>query len=185
MKRYLMSAPVRVALIGMGRMGRALDALATERGSRWWRGWTRPTCDAVSLARCSAAPRSRSSSPNRTSRSTTLWPVSRVPVRSSSAPQDGGRDRPTCSGLSARISVPRSRHRIFRLACSCFWRSQQMRARWRDVAGFDAHILETHHTAKKDAPSGTAIALAEQAEGGFGASGADHQPQGGVSARHA
>jgi 4-hydroxy-tetrahydrodipicolinate reductase len=26
-------------------------------------------------------------------------------------------------------------------------------------AGFDAHIVETHHAAKKDAPSGTAIAL--------------------------
>jgi 4-hydroxy-tetrahydrodipicolinate reductase len=30
-------------------------------------------------------------------------------------------------------------------------------------ANFDAHVLETHHAAKKDAPSGTAVAVAQQA----------------------
>jgi 4-hydroxy-tetrahydrodipicolinate reductase len=33
----------------------------------------------------------------------------------------------------------------------------------RTLEGFDAHIVETHHTRKKDAPSGTAIALAKAA----------------------
>jgi 4-hydroxy-tetrahydrodipicolinate reductase len=33
---------------------------------------------------------------------------------------------------------------------------------------FDAHIIETHHAAKKDAPSGTAIALERAASGGLG-----------------
>lgn len=32
------------------------------------------------------------------------------------------------------------------------------------VPGFDAHMIETHHTAKKDAPSGTAKSLAHTAE---------------------
>jgi len=35
---------------------------------------------------------------------------------------------------------------------------------------FDAHIVETHHAAKKDAPSGTALALERSAAGGFGRS---------------
>lgn len=35
--------------------------------------------------------------------------------------------------------------------------------------GFDAHLVETHHTAKKDAPSGTALALAHAAEAAWGA----------------
>jgi len=35
-------------------------------------------------------------------------------------------------------------------------------------AGFDAHMVETHHTAKLDAPSGTAIALARAYEAGAG-----------------
>jgi 4-hydroxy-tetrahydrodipicolinate reductase len=34
--------------------------------------------------------------------------------------------------------------------------------------GFDAHIVEIHHTRKKDAPSGTASALAREASAGFG-----------------
>jgi len=33
----------------------------------------------------------------------------------------------------------------------------------RSLEGFDAHIVETHHAAKKDAPSGTAIAMAKAA----------------------
>ena len=40
--------------------------------------------------------------------------------------------------------------------------------RAREVLGFDAHIVETHHTAKKDAPSGTGIAIAERVEAGLG-----------------
>jgi 4-hydroxy-tetrahydrodipicolinate reductase len=33
----------------------------------------------------------------------------------------------------------------------------------RPLADFDAHIVETHHTQKKDAPSGTALAIAKAA----------------------
>jgi len=32
----------------------------------------------------------------------------------------------------------------------------------REVPGFDAHLVETHHAAKKDRPSGTAAALAKE-----------------------
>ncbi len=34
---------------------------------------------------------------------------------------------------------------------------------------FDAHLIETHHSGKKDAPSGTALALGAAAEKGWGA----------------
>ena len=37
----------------------------------------------------------------------------------------------------------------------------------RDVPGFDAHLVETHHAAKKDKPSGTAAALASVAKAGL------------------
>ena len=36
------------------------------------------------------------------------------------------------------------------------------------VEGFEAHMIETHHSAKKDAPSGTAGALARTAEAALG-----------------
>lgn len=37
----------------------------------------------------------------------------------------------------------------------------------RQLSDFDAHIVETHHSAKKDAPSGTAIALGKAASDGL------------------
>ena len=37
----------------------------------------------------------------------------------------------------------------------------------RQLGDFDAHIVETHHAAKKDAPSGTAIALGKAASDGL------------------
>lgn len=37
----------------------------------------------------------------------------------------------------------------------------------RTIEGFDAHIVETHHTRKKDAPSGTASAIAREAGQGL------------------
>jgi 4-hydroxy-tetrahydrodipicolinate reductase len=36
------------------------------------------------------------------------------------------------------------------------------------LEGFDAHIVETHHSKKKDAPSGTAIVLGQAASEGLG-----------------
>ena len=39
----------------------------------------------------------------------------------------------------------------------------------RAATGFDVHEVETHHAAKKDAPSGTALTLAAAAEGTWGA----------------
>jgi 4-hydroxy-tetrahydrodipicolinate reductase len=38
----------------------------------------------------------------------------------------------------------------------------------RGVPGFDIHLVETHHAAKKDKPSGTAASLARIAESGVG-----------------
>lgn len=35
-------------------------------------------------------------------------------------------------------------------------------------AGFDAHVVETHHAAKKDAPSGTALSIAGELAAGLG-----------------
>jgi 4-hydroxy-tetrahydrodipicolinate reductase len=40
--------------------------------------------------------------------------------------------------------------------------------RLRDLSGFDLHLVETHHTAKLDAPSGTALAIAERIRAGLG-----------------
>lgn len=47
----------------------------------------------------------------------------------------------------------------FSIGVAAFLEIARAAARTLTGAGFDAHIVETHHTAKKDAPSGTAAAL--------------------------
>lgn len=37
-----------------------------------------------------------------------------------------------------------------------------------DIEGWDAHIIETHHSEKKDAPSGTAIVIERETRAGLG-----------------
>jgi 4-hydroxy-tetrahydrodipicolinate reductase len=45
--------------------------------------------------------------------------------------------------------------------------SRQAGTLMRELTEFDAHIVETHHARKKDAPSGTAIAIAKAASDGL------------------
>lgn len=51
----------------------------------------------------------------------------------------------------------------FSLGVNLFWKlAQQMASLMQTQKDYTAHILENHHTEKKDAPSGTAITLAEK-----------------------
>ena len=45
---------------------------------------------------------------------------------------------------------------------------QDAARRLREVPGMDAHLVETHHAEKRDAPSGTAIALADAVKAALG-----------------
>ena len=45
---------------------------------------------------------------------------------------------------------------------------QDAARRLREVPGIDAHLVETHHAEKRDAPSGTALALADAAKAALG-----------------
>jgi 4-hydroxy-tetrahydrodipicolinate reductase len=73
------------------------------------------------------------------------------------------------------------RSEVTRLGASMFWAPNfslgvavlsaaidAATAALRDVAGFDVHMIETHHAAKKDRPSGTAAALANVASRNLG-----------------
>ncbi len=56
----------------------------------------------------------------------------------------------------------------FSIGVNLFWQIAEEAARLVGrIGGFDAHIVETHHTAKKDAPSGTAIELHRRVRGGL------------------
>ena len=159
-----MSAPT-VAIVGMGRMGRALEALAAERGlavvATLDRGdaITRAALGGADVAIEFTEPASAVDNARACLAAgvpvvvgTTGW-LDALPALEAETGRAGGRLLWAANfslGVNAFLAVVASAGRALR------------------DAGFEAHLVETHHTAKKDAPSGTALALARAAEGGFG-----------------
>jgi 4-hydroxy-tetrahydrodipicolinate reductase len=162
---------VRLAIVGLGRMGRAVEQLAPERGfevvarldsarNRDGEGitaeslggaqvaveFTEPTAalpniHAALAARCPIVV------------GTTGWYAALPLVMNEVARVNG-----------ALLWAPN-----FAIGVTIFERLVEEAARLAAaVPGFDAHIVETHHTAKKDAPSGTALKLAQAARRGSG-----------------
>jgi 4-hydroxy-tetrahydrodipicolinate reductase len=161
---------VPLALIGMGRMGRALAALAPERGFRVvatleasepgysgitadsLRGasvaieFTEPSAAAANVRACLAA-----RCPVVVG--TTGW-YEELPAVAAEAERAGG----------ALLTAPN-----FSVGVAAFDRIVAEAARiFARLDAFEAHLVETHHSAKRDAPSGTAAALVRTAEGSLG-----------------
>ena len=157
---------IPLALIGMGRMGRALAELAPSRGfevvARIGRAepisrdalagarvaieFTVPGAAAANVLACAAA-----GCPVVVG--TTGW-YDELPMVRAALDEAGG----------AMLYAPN-----FSVGVAIFDRVLAEAARLLAGAGFDGHLIETHHTAKKDAPSGTAAALARTAESASGA----------------
>jgi 4-hydroxy-tetrahydrodipicolinate reductase len=161
---------IPVALIGMGRMGRALAALAPERGfevvatldaseagyagvtAETLRGatvaieFTEPSAAAANVRACLGA-----GCPVVVG--TTGW-YQELPAIRAEAERAGG----------ALLTAPN-----FSIGVAAFDRIVAEAARlFARLDGFEAHLVETHHSAKRDAPSGTAAALARTAEASLG-----------------
>ena len=161
----------RLAIVGHGRMGRAPEQLAAEHG------WTiAAVIDAqtnvdgagitarslggaqvvVEFTTGAAAPANvracvRAGCP--VVSGTTGWDAQRARV-----------EEDVLAGDGAMLWSPN-----FSIGVNLFWQVAELAAR---LAGrtktFDAHIVETHHAAKRDAPSGTALALQRLATTAFG-----------------
>lgn len=156
----------RLALIGMGRMGRALALLAPERGFRVvaeldagaaiTRDTLRDAEVAIEFTQPDAAPsniRACLAAGCPVVVGTTGWSAELDAIRA---------DVERTSG--ALLTAPN-----FSVGVAIFDRVLAEAARLFGAAhGFDAHLIETHHNAKKDAPSGTAASLAHTAEQAFG-----------------
>lgn len=162
-------APLRLALIGMGRMGRSLDALAADRGfqvvarldtAETQRGltqadlrdaqvaieFTRPESAIANAAACLAL-----GCPIVIG--TTGWNAHRSELEAAIAQSQ-------CPALASPN---------FSLGVQLFLAfAEDAARRLRGLAAFDAHIVETHHTAKLDAPSGTALAIGDRLAAGLG-----------------
>lgn len=158
-------APVRVALVGMGKMGRTIDALAGERGAeivarldrddrvdRESLGgadvaieFSEPTAAVSNIRACldAACP---------VVVGTTGW-YDQLAAVEREVGEAGGRLLWAANyslGVNAMIRLAAEAGRVLR------------------DAGMDVHLVESHHAQKKDAPSGTAIAIARAAQATLG-----------------
>ena len=149
----------RVALVGMGRMGRALEALAPERGCEVVAAlgagarvtaeslggaevaieFTVPGAAAGNVLACAAAGCPVVSG-------TTGW-ADALPAVRDGAPGGGGALLWAANfSVGVNLFVEIAREAGARLAAHPL---------------FDPHLVEVHHAAKRDAPSGTAALLAD------------------------
>ena len=158
-------APVRLALIGMGKMGRTIDALAAERGAEVVARLDRDDrVDRASLGGADVAIEFSEPSaavPNVRAClaagcpvvvGTTGW-YDQLPAVEREVRDAGGRVLWAANyslGVNAMIRLAAEAGRVLR------------------DAGMDVHLVETHHNQKKDAPSGTAIAIARAAQATLG-----------------
>ena len=152
---------IALAVIGLGRMGRAVEQLAPERGftvvARLGRSdaitrqslggaavaieFTEPKAAVTNVRACLEA-----GCPVVTG--TTGWYAELPHLRDEVTKRHG-----------AMLAAPN-----FSLGVAVFGRIVADAARqFAALPGFDAHLVEIHHSAKKDAPSGTAASLAELA----------------------
>ncbi|HKH93183.1 MAG TPA: 4-hydroxy-tetrahydrodipicolinate reductase [Gemmatimonadaceae bacterium] len=161
---------MRLALIGMGKMGRALASLAPERGFRvvaeldparpGYAGISRDSLGgaqvAIDFTTPDAAPgnaRACAAAGCPVVVGTTGW-YAELPAVAADVERNNG----------AILTAPN-----FSVGVAVFDRVVAEAARLFGQLGvFDAHLVETHHAAKKDAPSGTAGALARTASAALG-----------------
>ena len=161
--------PLRIAIVGMGRMGRAIASLAAERG-----------CDVVAQldARDAAAGITPDrlagadvaiefTAPSAAPGNIRALAAARCPVVVGTTGWYDQLDavaRDVTQAGSAMLWAPN-----FSIGVNIFDRVVREAARmFGQVPGFDAHLVETHHVAKKDAPSGTALMLAHTASDALG-----------------
>lgn len=162
---------MRVAIIGDGKMGRAIAALAAERGdqvtaivgleqNRRGEGISRERLDRPDVVLEFTEPASavgnilgcvRAGLPVVTG--TTGWYRQLVMV-TTEVQRAGG----------AMLWAPNFSVGVAILTVAAEVTAEAVRR----SGGFDAHVVETHHAAKKDRPSGTAAALAERVAEGLG-----------------
>ncbi len=161
----------RLAIIGMGKMGRAIEQLAAERG--WTvvarldeaenpagRGISKDTLGGADVAVDFTVPsaavanvRAAVSAGCPIVVGTTGW-YGELPALSEWVRSQHG----------ALLTAPN-----FSIGVNLFEQIVDAAGRlFGKAPGFDVHMVETHHSAKKDAPSGTALKLAETAKRALG-----------------
>lgn len=162
-------SPVRVALIGMGRMGRAIDTLAVERGCSIV---ARIDADVMSAGLTDVALNGAQvaiefTQPEAAIDNAVACLRLGCPVVIGTTGWAARADELQRAVTSANVSALWSPN--FSIGVQLFLSiAQDAARRLRDLTSFETHVVETHHSAKKDAPSGTGIAIAERLAAGLG-----------------
>ena len=155
-----------VAIIGDGKMGQAIRQLAVERG---WRVTAvvgeRESADGVGISRSSLGEPDVAvefTQPGASVANVTACLREGVPVVVGTT---GWYDSlPEVSRLATQTGTALLWSPNFSLGVNVLIEVARYAAKLMStLEGFDAHIVETHHSKKKDAPSGTAIAIAKAA----------------------
>ena len=162
---------LRVAIIGAGKMGRAIAALAPERGTEvvaTITGRENPGGSGISTASLRGAEVAiEFTEPSAAPTNIEACVDAGVPVVCGTT---GWYDQLEAVASDVRRNDGALLYAAnFSVGVAIFLRIVEAAARAVAAAGeFDAHIIETHHVAKKDAPSGTALLVQRAAAAGLG-----------------
>jgi 4-hydroxy-tetrahydrodipicolinate reductase len=160
----------RLALIGLGKMGRTIEQLAVERGFEVVsridpKGGDAPSVSRETLKRAEVAV--EFSTPGSAVGNIIAAMDAGCPVVVGTTGWYDRRpevERAAAEKQCAVLIAPN-----FSVGVAAFTQIVQAAARaLRTAPGFDAQLIETHHTAKKDAPSGTAASLEKVAAAELG-----------------
>jgi 4-hydroxy-tetrahydrodipicolinate reductase len=160
----------RLAIIGMGKMGHAVEQLAPGQGfevvariDRQGGDATEVTAETLNGAEVAVEFTNAESAPGNIK----VCAAARCPVVVGTTGWDAGRaevEKFVREVGGALLAAPN-----FSLGVAAFTMTVEAAAEaMRSAPGFDVHLIETHHAQKKDAPSGTALALARAAEAKLG-----------------
>ena len=153
---------LNIALIGYGKMGKAIEAIALQRGHTITLKITSATIAALttaSLQRCDVA--IEFTNPHSAAKNITACLRAGVPVASGSTGwlANWEQVKAECTKDNGAMVYASN----FSVGVNIFFEINKKLAQlMAPHTGYDISMVEIHHTAKKDAPSGTAITLAEQ-----------------------
>ena len=156
-----MSGPT-LALIGMGQMGRAVRELARERGWPVCAELTRQDGPVTAARLAGADVAIEFTTPDAAVANITACLEAGCPVVSGTT----GWSHSDLAVLARRTGTPLLHDANFSMGAHLFLAIAAHAIRLtRTAGGYDAQVVEVHHAAKRDAPSGTARRLVERIGG--------------------
>ena len=149
---------MKIALIGYGKLGKAIEAVAVERGHEIVLRVTRENAETYDVSDCDVA--IECTNPEAAVHNITRCLNAKVPVVVGTTGWYHALD--AMKQLAEKQDTPMLCATNFSIGVHIFWETNKLLAKLMyKIKGYDVKITETHHVHKKDAPSGTAITTAE------------------------